>query len=728
MPLSMFLILGIIQALRDLSINEAARVYSVLLSFAVYFMVVPLGAFCVEDRVKGIKAQQILMGVQRPTYWLGLGASDYGVGISIVSLGLIILAIVSSPILWEGSEYAACTFLILYLATATMAWFTYALSFMFLNKALCTAVNMWTGVILGLLMGLVVSALERSGLDTRRNAGDILRWVMRIFVPHFCVFDSLEYLAGAAFLHQSRQSTSAIAIGSASVIDGMQYVSDPWSMHASGASILFLALHLLMWLLVCIYKEKVAMSKQWARQAGKAVAWDSDIEEGRMTEDPDVKEERRRAADMCTHSALALNEVAKIYPGQSVPAVRNVSFVVSRGECFGLLGINGAGKTTTQSMISATVMPSKGSVFLAGEEIYSKPDLLAKHLGYCPQFDALWDHLTPREHLVCAARCRGYGEDDIPELVHQLLELVGLQFHATKFAKTLSGGNKRKLSLAMAVMGEPTVILLDEPSAGMDPVARQQMWNVVTAAAEKCAIVLTSHSMEEVEAICSRISIMVAGRIQAIGTSSHLKTRFSVGYKLDVLCAQPTAGELATFAGVSGIELVGEVRGPVQLAEALAGVKDAVREEITSGALGQLIHASMVDGIGAARNQAEQQGVSALELASLACSVLWRQDIIDFVMGAFQGASLTETQGARLTFTLPETGLSLADMFEVLERSSKEMHIEAFTLGQTTLEQVFNRFAAEGARDMEELISRDRGFSEGGVMADERETESLLLV
>jgi ABC-type multidrug transport system ATPase subunit len=453
-PLGIFVLLAVIEGITNMTVDTAPRVYGVLSSFGVFFITVPLGAFCVVDRIAGIKAQQILMGVTRPTYWLGLSSSDYFVGASIVTLFIIALAIVRSPCLHQGSLYASCFCVSLFLSLFCISWVVYRLSFAFTNKALCTATNMWVGIIFGIIGGLSVAALVKSG-GASADVGRTLRWILRVVSPHFCVFDALEYSTGSSFLSENPNVPSKI-----------YKETDPWEFEASGASIFFLAIHSVVWMALCAHAEMKTVQKSSAHLA-RHIKWDADVPLiGGI--DPDVEAERERAlGPEGAQSALALHEVRKVYPKQTLPAVRDVTLAVSKGECLGLLGVNGAGKTTTMGIITASVLPSSGSALIAGEEIYDKPDLLARHLGYCPQFDAQWGHITCEEHLYFCARCRGYTEADIPSVVHDLIELVGLSKHAFKHSRTLSGGNKRKLSLAMAVLGEPTVILLDEPSAGM---------------------------------------------------------------------------------------------------------------------------------------------------------------------------------------------------------------------------------------------------------------------
>ncbi|GFO27765.1 ATP-binding cassette sub-family a member 3 [Plakobranchus ocellatus] len=214
-------------------------------------------------------------------------------------------------------------------------------------------------------------------------------------------------------------------------------------------------------------------------------------------------------------------------------AVDHICVGVPDQECFGLLGQNGAGKTTTFKMLTGNVMVTGGNAYLKGDDIQNNIKKVQTNIGYCPQFDALIDQMTGRETLVMYARLRGIPEKNIGHVVNSLIDILMLEEHADKLTGQYSGGNKRKLSTAIALVGDPPLIMLDEPSAGMDPKARRQLWNVLSQVrASGRTLVLTSHSMEECEALCTRIAIMVNGRFMCLGSPQYLKNKFGQGYTL----------------------------------------------------------------------------------------------------------------------------------------------------------------------------------------------------
>ncbi|KAF3851641.1 hypothetical protein F7725_013413 [Dissostichus mawsoni] len=205
------------------------------------------------------------------------------------------------------------------------------------------------------------------------------------------------------------------------------------------------------------------------------------------------------------------------------------------GECFGLLGVNGAGKTTTFKMLTGDESTTGGEAFINGNSILKDLLCVQQSIGYCPQFDALFDDLTAREHLELYTRLRGIPWKDQERVVQWALEKLELSKYADKPAGTYSGGNKRKLSTAIALIGYPSLIFLDEPTTGMDPKARRFLWNLILDIIKTGrSVVLTSHSMEECEALCTRLGIMVNGRFKCLGSIQHLKNRFGDGYMITV--------------------------------------------------------------------------------------------------------------------------------------------------------------------------------------------------
>merc|ERR1712228_608571 len=189
--------------------------------------------------------------------------------------------------------------------------------------------------------------------------------------------------------------------------------------------------------------------------------------------------------------------------------------------------------TTTLVCLTGERFKSSGQAFIHGISIDDQIKC-RRFVGYCPQFDALFDLLTAKEHLKFYGRLKGLRGRELKDQTDLLLKVLSLTKYKNRKAGTYSGGNKRKLSVAIAMIGNPPVVFLDEPSTGMDPMARRHMWEFIRETMSGRCVLLTTHSMEECEALCHRLAIMVKGQLRCLGTPQHLKSKFGNGYQLDL--------------------------------------------------------------------------------------------------------------------------------------------------------------------------------------------------
>ncbi|ORZ30827.1 P-loop containing nucleoside triphosphate hydrolase protein [Catenaria anguillulae PL171] len=257
-------------------------------------------------------------------------------------------------------------------------------------------------------------------------------------------------------------------------------------------------------------------------------------------EDQDVKAERARVDEnkFSSSAPLVVRHMRKIYPGTRKIAVKDVTFAAESGECFGLLGPNGAGKSSLISILTGLYEPTLGEATLGGYDIKSQRKYVYRITGICPQHDILWDDLSVGEHLLFYARLKGIPPDQEEEAKNRALEAVSLQNFEHRLSKGLSGGEKRRLSIAIALTGDPRVVFFDEPTTGLDPEVRRVIWNILSAARKGKTVVLTTHSMEEAETLCTRIGIMAKGTLRCVGSQIRLKKLYGAGFKITYI-AQP---------------------------------------------------------------------------------------------------------------------------------------------------------------------------------------------
>lgn len=208
-------------------------------------------------------------------------------------------------------------------------------------------------------------------------------------------------------------------------------------------------------------------------------------------------------------------------------AVDHISFEVSRGEIFGFLGANGAGKTTAMRMLSGLSLPTSGKATVAGFDVYKENEKIKRNIGYMSQKFSLYEDLTIRENIQFYAGIYGMSNKFIKEKTEVVLQQLHLQSEADKLVKSLPLGWKQKLAFSVAIFHEPKLVFLDEPTGGVDPVTRREFWQLIyQAAASGITVFVTTHYMDEAE-YCSRVSIMVDGRIDALDTPSGLKKTFN---------------------------------------------------------------------------------------------------------------------------------------------------------------------------------------------------------
>lgn len=222
-------------------------------------------------------------------------------------------------------------------------------------------------------------------------------------------------------------------------------------------------------------------------------------------------------------NAIETKKLTKRYKAKT--AVSGLSLTVREGELFALLGVNGAGKTTTIRMLSCLSKPSDGECYVCGHNCLTEQSAVKGLVGISPQDTAVAENLTVIENLRLICGIYGYSSENTKQRIDKMTELFKMNEIVNSRAKTLSGGWKRKLSIAMALISEPKVLFLDEPTLGLDVLARRELWNVVRELKGKITIVLTTHYMEEAEELSDRIAIMIDGNLAALGTLFELEAQ-----------------------------------------------------------------------------------------------------------------------------------------------------------------------------------------------------------
>lgn len=301
--------------------------------------------------------------------------------------------------------------------------------------------------------------------------------------------------------------------------DGQEIRSYPGGILVYGGPILYSIVQSIVLLGILVWYDSGWRPSFLIRNTAKP----NEIEETEEVDDEVVMEKHRVEK---SEDELRVLHVTKTFGDNT--AVDDITFGVPRGEIFALLGPNGAGKSTTISVIRGDLRPThgEGDVLVQDISIVKHRASARIYEGVCPQFDAM-DSMTAIEHLRFYARARGVG--NIEHNVEQVIEAVGLTPYRNRMAAKLSGGNKRKLSLGIALIGNPSVLLVDEGSSGMDAAAKRVMWRTLSAVSAGRSLVLTTHAMEEADALADRVGIM-AKRMLALGTSDTLRRKHGDAY------------------------------------------------------------------------------------------------------------------------------------------------------------------------------------------------------
>ncbi|XP_075450764.1 phospholipid-transporting ATPase ABCA1 isoform X2 [Ascaphus truei] len=486
---------------------------SICVIFAMSFVPASFVVFLIQERVSKAKHLQCISGVKPVIYWLANFVWDMCNYVVPATLVIIIFVCFQQDSYVSSSNLPVLALLLL-LYGWSITPLMYPASFLFKIPSTAYVVLTSVNLFIGINGSVATFVLELFTNNKLSNINEILKSVLLIF-PHFCL--------GRGLIDMVKNQAMADALERF----GEDRFVSPMSWDLVGRNLFAMAVEGVVFFVITLLIQYRFFIKPRAVNAKLPPVVD---------EDEDVARERQRIMSEGGRSdILEINGMTKIYRRKRKPAVDRLCVGIPPGECFGLLGVNGAGKTTTFKMLTGDTDVTAGEAFLKGHSILSNMQEVNQNMGYCPQFDAINELLTGREHLELYALLRGVPDKEVCKVAEWAVRKLGLVKYSEKCAGSYSGGNKRKLSTAIALIGGPPVVFLDEPTTGMDPKARRFLWNcALSVLKEGRSVVLTSHSMEECEALCTRMAIMVNGRFRCLGSVQHLKNRFGDGYTIVV--------------------------------------------------------------------------------------------------------------------------------------------------------------------------------------------------
>nr|CDJ88269.1 unnamed protein product [Haemonchus contortus] len=486
---------GEVSAFRPLvSQADVEKALGQFLVLALTFVTSPFVVFLVKERVSKFAHQQTLTGISPVLFWASSFLFDF-LCYSIVCACFLSVFIICG---WMQG-YLGFVILLFALYFWSCVPFIYAVSFLFSSPS---KANIF------LIFWQFVAAYVAMNSEIQSRVNEKIMTLLLCLLPSFAL------------------SSAMLLVGIVSAEKLSPNILWEWYMlgriirlmmiFGCFSSLLFLAFQFK----IVRYCFFLLWHSRYRRRSDSSVTHEDDeTAEG---------EERIDVEQSDEELALKVKDLCKMYG--DLRAVDGLTLSVRNSECFGLLGANGAGKTTTFDILTGQSFATSGTARI-GEQDVTKQICI----GYCPQFDALLSDLTGRESLEILARMHGFPHPaDITDIV---LRVVGMTDDADKLVRYCSGGQRRRISVGVAMLAPTRIIILDEPTAGIDPKARRKIWEAISIIRDssETAILLTSHSMDECEALCSRIAILHKGRIVAIGTSQELKSTFGNSYTISMV-------------------------------------------------------------------------------------------------------------------------------------------------------------------------------------------------
>jgi ATP-binding cassette subfamily A (ABC1) protein 3 len=537
------------------------------LAFSVLFGMAPMAAsfliFLVSEKESKAKHVQFVSGVTPFAYWFSAYWWDFFCYLApMFGCFTLFAAFNIEAYIGVNFHYVLGLFLLYGLSIIPLIYLS---SFLFTNASSAFVRMTLFNIITGLTAMMAVTIL--SVIPSTKKTADALRHIF-LFLPNYCFGQGLSDMftnhESASLLKKVLESFEDTVFAPAVKIIEAECTADgypkccatlkadfdkvsatvsaiacpvsPYAMEVPGAGryIVGMIIQIPVFLLLLILIERRILPSLWEKIRGL----DRKRQGPRAPLNPTVQAEHDAldnldgdSSEMKKENMIVMQDMYRSF-GQKV-AVDGVSVAIPTNACFGLLGVNGAGKTTTFRMLTGEIPLTTGAAYLAGKDVRTEMGEIRQKIGYCPQFDALVDFMTGRELLEMFANLRGIPDEQVDGVVQNLITRLTLDAHCDKITKGYSGGNKRKLCTAIALVGDPPIVFLDEPTTGMDPGARRFLWNVLLDVVKQGrTIVLTSHSMEECEALCTRLTIMVNGQFQALGSPQLLKSTYGGGISL----------------------------------------------------------------------------------------------------------------------------------------------------------------------------------------------------
>ena len=650
---------------------------AILFTLAFAFIPGSLVVFFVKERQYKMKHEQMVSGMKSWIYWIANFIFDFP---------KCLLPVIFSMFIIKGFEVRGLAteqcwealWVLFFLYIINIIPFTYFTSFFFEEYGYAQTVTFTVHLMISTVLTLLVGLLRIIG-----KSKDIAQGVAYLFriIPSFSF--------GYGTFNIANRKVYAF-------LDGYYNPKSPYDYEIAGTEMLYLGVTaIIVWILLIVFEitnEGETITRYFADRKLKNSAYFRAMTIGKR-KDQDIIDEKERLLKMKPEELLLkVVDMKKYfyvpYDEKKVKlAVDSLCLGTSKGECFCLLGVNGAGKTTSFRMLTGEIKPDEGSIHINGIDVINNTNKIRDKIGYCPQVDPLLDILSVEEHLYLFAGLKGIPYDMKKKLIDDKMQDLDLYRFRNISSCMLSGGNKRKLSFAIATLGNPSLVFLDEPSSGMDPESRRFMWNAIakfTGRNSKNSVILTTHLMEEAEALGTRIGIMVNGSFHCLGSTQYLKNRFGKGYELEIVTDLPSLGDLEHLAKQYDVKM-----------------GDKLTIDQVSGLLTQMNMIEFLNDFKIPEKVGYLFTKNTITFELFAEYIIIEQigqKVLDFLNKTLGKCQVIEHLYSFFRFNV-ETQNKISHLFGILESHKSDLNIKYYSIRQTTLEQIFNMFATGQIQD-----------------------------
>ena len=690
--------------------SDQANNSIVVLFVATAFSLIPSSfiTMLVRERINNSKHLMRVSGMNIVAYWI----VNYIFELVkyYFTCGVCVLFI------WIFDYYRKYLTLLYILYGPAMVSSTYLLSFLFERESTAQNGIILLNFLIGALGSVVV--LMFRGLDNMHRVGKILQFIFS-FLPSFCFDFGYDLLLNKIIIYIIDYEYTWMFLKDRDLIKKFNLLL---------ALIVYLILEIIIYTILLFIIEKYSYA--YTKPSDERIPTDitdslvlQEIEKANL-KTIGVTDEFGNSNK--NEYSVRLKNLRKTFKkggccskGEEIVAIKNINFCVEPGECFGLLGLNGAGKTTTFKCITQELSPTNGTIYLNGKDTSNNFEEFKSLIGYCPQYEAIFEYMTVYENLEFYARIKGVKPELLDQLVRAMIDEMSLDEYTKKLAGKLSGGNKRKLSVAISLLCNPQIILLDEPSTGMDPEARRFMWSIIHKSSKKggkSSVIMTTHSMDEAETLCKRMGIMVNGEFVCLGKASKIKDKYGYGYEIDIRIKPMNSSQLKEF-----IEILNgnDISFPydtiieqdpnynpnlIHNNKNNYNKKTKIDKSNINEVLEKLDKQNFIDELQEGRlgnkiiRDIEING--SISLMSLLNWVFFTKNAFKFIKYAenyFEEIILSEHIENNFLFKMKkgENTKSIGFFFGLFEQHKEECFVTEYSMQPTSLEQIFNKFSKD---------------------------------